>query len=142
MKCPPDTAHDPYAHGVTSRHCLRSLRSPSKYPPDMPPTLLTLMKCPPDTAHDPYAHEVPFQHAPDTAYDPYAHEVPSRHAPDTAYDPYAHGVPSRHAPDNPYDPYAHGVPSRHCLPSSRFRITSTVYGGLLAYTMDAITEIC
>ncbi|MBW0559517.1 hypothetical protein O181_099232 [Austropuccinia psidii MF-1] len=28
------------------------------------------------------------------------------------------------------------------LPSSRFRTTSIVYGGLLAYTMDAIAKIC
>ncbi|MBW0500232.1 hypothetical protein O181_039947 [Austropuccinia psidii MF-1] len=28
------------------------------------------------------------------------------------------------------------------LPSSRFHITSMVYGGLLAYTINAIKEIC
>ncbi|MBW0494560.1 hypothetical protein O181_034275 [Austropuccinia psidii MF-1] len=135
----PDTAYDPYAHEVPSRHA-------------------------PDTAHHPYAHGVPSRHTPDTAYDPYAHEVPSRHAPDTAYDPYARGVPSRHTPDTAHHPYAHEVPSRHApdtaydpyaclvgtlptclrrrLPSLRFRTTSIVYGGLLAYTMDAIAEIC
>ncbi|MBW0580879.1 hypothetical protein O181_120594 [Austropuccinia psidii MF-1] len=32
--------------------------------------------------------------------------------------------------------------SRHCLPSSRFRITAIVFGGLLAYMMNAIAEIC
>ncbi|MBW0593565.1 hypothetical protein O181_133280 [Austropuccinia psidii MF-1] len=47
----PDTAYDPYARLVSTlptclRHCLRSLRSPSKYPPDMPPTPLTILTFP------------------------------------------------------------------------------------------------
>ncbi|MBW0584547.1 hypothetical protein O181_124262 [Austropuccinia psidii MF-1] len=93
-------------------------------------TILTLMKCPPDTAYDPYARGVPSRHTPDTAYDPYARGVPSRHAPDTAYDPYACLVST--------------LPTclQRRLPSLRFRTTSIVYGGLLAYTIKAIAEIC
>ncbi|MBW0580191.1 hypothetical protein O181_119906 [Austropuccinia psidii MF-1] len=137
--CTPDSTY-PYARGVPSRHA-------------------------PNTTY-PYACVVPSQHAPDTTY---ACEVPSRmlphhlsllsrsasrHAPDTTY---ACVVPSRHAPDTTY---AHREPpdmlatplfltlvewlptcSRHDL-SLRFHTTSIGYGGLLAYTMHAITKIC
>ncbi|MBW0548649.1 hypothetical protein O181_088364 [Austropuccinia psidii MF-1] len=139
----PETAYHPYARGVPSQHA-------------------------PNTTY-PYACVVPSQHALNTAYHPYARGVHSRHAPNTTYPyaccppntachPYACVVPSRHAPNTAYHPYAHVVPSRHCLPSLRlrgalptcsqhhlslrFRTTSIVYGGLLAYTMNAIAEIC
>ncbi|MBW0504268.1 hypothetical protein O181_043983 [Austropuccinia psidii MF-1] len=111
------------------------------------------------TASHPYAHVVPSQHASDNAYHPYTRLVPSQHASNTTYDPYTCVVPSRHASDTAYHPYACGVPSQHCLPSlcscsalptclqqcllsSRFHIKSIVYSGLLAYTMNAIAEIC
>ncbi|MBW0510147.1 hypothetical protein O181_049862 [Austropuccinia psidii MF-1] len=126
----------------------------------MPPTQLTILalaECPPNMAYHPYTCGVPSQHAPNTTYDPYACVVPSQNASNTAYHPYA--LPSQHASNTAYHPYAHGVPSQHCLPSlrscsalptflqqrlpsSRFCITSIVYGGLLAYTMNTIAEIC
>ncbi|MBW0555089.1 hypothetical protein O181_094804 [Austropuccinia psidii MF-1] len=153
----PDTAYDHYARGVHSQHA-----------PDTnyPYACVVPSRHAPNTAY-PYACVVPSRHAPDTAYHPYARGVHSRHAPNTTYHPYACGVHSRHAPDTTY-PYACVVPSRHhlslrlcgalltpliltlaeCLStcsrhdlSLRFRPTSIVYGGLLAYTMNAIAKI-
>ncbi|MBW0590588.1 hypothetical protein O181_130303 [Austropuccinia psidii MF-1] len=47
---------------------------------------------------------------------------------------------------NPYTPVAPSTllmpPHPLHLPSSRFRITSIVYGGSLAYTINTIKEIC
>ncbi|MBW0574330.1 hypothetical protein O181_114045 [Austropuccinia psidii MF-1] len=123
-------------------------------------TILTLLECTSNTAHHPYPCGVPSQHAPDPTY-PNACRVHSRHAPDAAAHPYACGVPSPHAPDTTYC-YACVVPSRYasqnCLPflcsgsalppcsqhhlSLCFRTTSIVYSGLLAYTMNAIAQIC
>ncbi|MBW0549112.1 hypothetical protein O181_088827 [Austropuccinia psidii MF-1] len=114
---------------------------------------------PSDTAYHPYACGVPSRHAPNISYHPYPCGVPSQHPPDTTYDPYACVVPSQHASDTAYHPYTCRVPSQHCLPSlcscsalptclrqhlpsSLFRITSIVYSGLLAYTMNAIAKIC
>ncbi|MBW0505490.1 hypothetical protein O181_045205 [Austropuccinia psidii MF-1] len=78
--CPPDETATLPPH-LRPHHSL--------CPPDMLPTLLTILtltECPPNTT-DPYACVVPSRHTPDTAYHPYAREVPSRHAPETAYHP-------------------------------------------------------
>ncbi|MBW0500018.1 hypothetical protein O181_039733 [Austropuccinia psidii MF-1] len=139
-----DTAYHPYACGVPARHA-------------------------PDTTYR-YACVVPSQHAPNTTY-PYTCVVPSQHGSNTDYHPYACGVPSRHPPTlltiltlAEFPPDRHSLPSlrsrsalpkcsQHCLPSALpacsqhclslpFRITSIVYGGLLAYTMNTIAKIC
>ncbi|MBW0560890.1 hypothetical protein O181_100605 [Austropuccinia psidii MF-1] len=85
-------------------------------------TILTLVECPPDIAYHPYTCRVHSQHAPNTTY-PYACIVPSQHC-----------LPSLRLRG------ALLTCSRHHL-SLRFRITSIVYGGLLAYMMKAITKI-
>ncbi|MBW0584137.1 hypothetical protein O181_123852 [Austropuccinia psidii MF-1] len=86
------------------------------------PLILTLAKCPPDTTY-PYACVVPSQHCLPSLRSEHALPTCSRH----------HlSLRSRSA-----------LPtcSRHHL-SLRFRTTSIVYGGLLAYTMNTIAEIC
>ncbi|MBW0576809.1 hypothetical protein O181_116524, partial [Austropuccinia psidii MF-1] len=50
-------------------------------PPNMPPTLLTILML-----------AVPSRHDSDTSYHPYAHVVPSQHASNTAYHPYSHSA--------------------------------------------------
>ncbi|MBW0476496.1 hypothetical protein O181_016211 [Austropuccinia psidii MF-1] len=91
-------------------------------------------------------------------YHLYAQAVPSRHASNTANHPYACVVPSQHFLPSLSSRSALPTCSQHCLPSLRLRsalpacsqhhlslrfcITSIVYGGLLAYTMNAIAEIC
>ncbi|MBW0553463.1 hypothetical protein O181_093178 [Austropuccinia psidii MF-1] len=134
-----------YARGVPSRHAY-------------------------DAAYHPYACIVPARHASNAAYHPYTRSallkclqrslpslcpwIPSLHASHAAYHPYTrsdlqtclqHRLPSLHyqcPPDMPLMPPSHWPNPQGHLPSLCSGTTSIGYGGLLAYMMHAIREIC
>ncbi|MBW0511433.1 hypothetical protein O181_051148 [Austropuccinia psidii MF-1] len=131
VECPPDTAYHPYACGVPSRHCLPFLRSQSALPTcSQHHSSLRLCNALPTC----------FQHHLSLCL---CSALPTCSQ---------HCLPSLRLQS------ALPTCSQHCLPSLRsrsalptcsqhhlslcFRITSIVYGGLLAYTMNAIAEIC
>ncbi|MBW0584319.1 hypothetical protein O181_124034 [Austropuccinia psidii MF-1] len=147
-ECPPDTAYHPYACGVPSRHAPNTAAHP--YACGVP------SRHAPDTSYHPYARGVHSRHAPNTDAHPYARRVHSRHCCPSLRSRSALPTCSKHhlflrlcsALLTCYQNCCPSLHLRSALPtcsqnhlSLSFRTTSIVYGGLLAYTMNAIAKI-
>ncbi|MBW0503879.1 hypothetical protein O181_043594 [Austropuccinia psidii MF-1] len=150
----PPAAYHPYADVVTSQSASDSALTPAKSsmsltilkltscPPKMsltPPshtllTILMLLKCPQDLTSMPppiYTLTTPYT----SAHPPYLLcHLQSLRSPGTLK------ISLQHRPSSPCSPLL--MPPLHHLPSLFFHIRSIGYGGLLEYTMNAITEIC
>ncbi|MBW0527549.1 hypothetical protein O181_067264 [Austropuccinia psidii MF-1] len=144
---PPDTAYHPSACEVHSRHAPNTAYHPYAcgVPSHVLPTLLTILtlaKCPPTSSQ----HCLPFLRCGVHS----RHCLPSLHSLSALPTCSRHCLPSlRLCSALPTCSRHHlslglcsALPtcSRHHL-SLRFRITSIVYGALLAYTLNAIAEI-
>ncbi|MBW0487023.1 hypothetical protein O181_026738 [Austropuccinia psidii MF-1] len=162
-----NTANHPYACVVPSQHASNTVNHPyacvvpSQHASDTdnhPYTCVVPSQHASKTAYHPYTCRLPSQHASDAALTlasssrplmiltllPGPQDETTMLPPISTFTtPYASSLPRRPQDMPPTPPSTLLMPPHPChLPSSCFPITSIVYGGLLAYTMNAIKEIC